>query len=157
MPYDCAVAIGELKIQRTPDWIRNLTRIKIRSKLSTVWRNQFREFNFCTFNFTYTSHPQLITVIVIGEPENSSLSVAQMPAHTHAVSATSDPATLTNPTGNLFGSTGGGRRPITPYAGDNNLTTMSATSETGGPHPNMQPYLVLTFVIALQGVFPSRN
>jgi microcystin-dependent protein len=47
------------------------------------------------------------------------------------------------------------------YHTADNLTTLNAASiaNVGGsqPHNNMMPYLVLTFIIALQGIFPSRN
>ena len=47
------------------------------------------------------------------------------------------------------------------YGPPNNLTTLnpSSVSNVGGsqPHNNMMPYLVLNFIIALQGIFPSRN
>ena len=47
------------------------------------------------------------------------------------------------------------------YAGPSNLTTLNPQSVTsvGGsqPHNNMMPYLVLNFIIALQGIFPSQN
>jgi microcystin-dependent protein len=51
--------------------------------------------------------------------------------------------------------------PANPFAAPTNLTPMHASSvgNIGGsqPHTNMQPYLVLNFSIALQGIFPSQN
>ena len=49
----------------------------------------------------------------------------------------------------------------TVYGPPGASTTLSpqavANAGSGTPHPNMQPYLVLNFVIALQGLFPPRN
>ena len=51
--------------------------------------------------------------------------------------------------------------PANPYAAPSGLVAMNAATvgTVGGsqPHQNMQPYLVLSFCIALQGIFPSRN
>lgn len=88
------------------------------------------------------------------------LQASEIPNHTHqarasgANAATGDPsnqllAVSTLPNLNAFAATGS-----TPDA------TMDSrmVSNTGGQaHDNMQPYMVLNFCIALQGVFPSRN
>ena len=80
---------------------------------------------------------------------------SEMPAHTHFVQATNANATTPIPTNNFFASSNNA------YAAPANLTTLlpSTISNVGGsqPHNNMQPYLVLNFIIALQGIFPSRN
>ena len=91
--------------------------------------------------------------------ETNSLTAAHMPSHTHAVQVSSASADSLDPNSNLLATTGGGRRPVVPYAdGSSNLTHMSDTGNTGGqPVNNMQPYLALNFCIALQGLFPSRN
>jgi len=91
--------------------------------------------------------------------ETHGLTTGEMPAHSHPVQATSNLANTTSPTDAVQGTTAGGRRPVTPYASGNNLTPMLPTTGTGGGtgHENMQPYLTLNFVIALQGLFPSRN
>jgi microcystin-dependent protein len=53
------------------------------------------------------------------------------------------------------------KAPANAYSPPANLTTMNAqsVSNTGGsqPHENRQPFLGLNFIIALQGIFPSRN
>lgn len=91
--------------------------------------------------------------------ENHSLTPAEIPAHSHGRQASAGTANLTNPAGALHGSTGGGRRPVTPYTAGTNLTDMQATASAGSGqgHTNMQPFTTLNFVIALQGLFPSRN
>ena len=101
--------------------------------------------------------------------ETHTLTEREMPSHTHVVNGTNNSGSETNPTDALHATTGGGRRPVTPYAfeeGDANLTAMQETTvqqnadgaDIGGQgHDNMQPFLALYFVIALQGLFPSRN
>jgi len=93
--------------------------------------------------------------------ENVSLGVNQTPQHTHVAQGTSEVAGTTNATGALLAQGGGGRRPLIPY-GDLSapVAMISASvkdSGSGQSHDNMQPYLTLGFVIALQGLFPSRN
>jgi microcystin-dependent protein len=86
------------------------------------------------------------------------LSIAELPTHTHTVSGSSNAADAAVPTGNLLGAvdqtTFG-----TAYAGPSNVVAFSplAVSSIGGSqaHLNMQPFLTLSFCIALQGIFPS--
>ena len=94
-----------------------------------------------------------------GGEEDHTLSVNEIPAHTHGLQGTSNAADSTDPDGDLYGMTAGGRRGVTPYVAANNLVDMAATANAGGgaAHNNMQPYLVIGFVIALRGLFPSRN
>jgi microcystin-dependent protein len=93
--------------------------------------------------------------------ENVSLAEAEIPSHDHVVRGTTNTAVATSPAGGLQATTGGGRRPITPYTAvaAGNLVSMraSGTAGTGQGHNNMQPYQALNFVIAIQGTFPSRN
>ena len=89
--------------------------------------------------------------------ENHALSVAEIPAHDHMAQGTSDPASSPIPTGNLLADSA----PNEVYHAPTNLVALrqGTTGNTGGGqgHANMQPSLVLNFVIALQGLFPSRN
>jgi microcystin-dependent protein len=94
----------------------------------------------------------------LGETAGSTsvtLNQQQMPAHTHTVLASDANATLPTPPGNVLAQA---NNLYTPAA---NLTALdpSSVSNVGGsqPHNNMMPYLVLNFIIALQGIFPSRN
>jgi microcystin-dependent protein len=85
------------------------------------------------------------------------LTMQEMTQHFHVLNATSTNGTVLIPAGNLMAPT-----PSQAYHGpDNALTPFSpaAVSNTGGSqaHNNMMPYLVLTFCIALQGIFPSQN
>ena len=81
---------------------------------------------------------------------------SEMPAHTHAAVASSNTADQTSPANNYWAVSGS----YTAYAGSPNETMApQAVGPAGGsqPHANLSPYLVLNFVIALQGIFPSRN
>lgn len=96
--------------------------------------------------------------IALGESageEAHTLTVAETPTHTHAVMAGGE-ATSIPPQGKVWGTVAGQNLYAT-----NATAAMAgaAISMAGGsqPHNNMQPYAVLNFCIALQGVFPSRN
>lgn len=84
--------------------------------------------------------------------EAVTLNVNQLPAHTHAQPATNADEG-TNKPGSAVPAKGG------VYAGSSDGTTMSPTTVSGGsqPHDNRSPYLTVSFIIALQGIFPSRN
>jgi microcystin-dependent protein len=87
------------------------------------------------------------------------LSPEQMPAHSHGLVGTGDLANASVPGGALPAAKPRGG--INRYAPAGAPTPMgvSAISVAGGnqPHDNMQPYLTLSWVIALVGVFPSRD
>lgn len=97
----------------------------------------------------------------LGEAAGSTsvtVNIQQLPTHLHTLQATNVdvPANRTPaPGGNFMG-------PVNnQYGAAANLTTLhpSSVSSVGGsqPHNNMMPYLVLNFIIALQGIFPSQN
>lgn len=87
--------------------------------------------------------------------ETHTLSPAEMPQHTHPALGVSDAADTTAPSGAQFAST-----PNLYHAADS-LVAMDPTnvfnSGGGQAHENMQPYAVVNYCIALQGLFPSRN
>ena len=94
----------------------------------------------------------------LGEAAGSTavtVNIQQLPTHMHALMVSKSNGTLNNPTGNFLAGVNNG------YHSPTNLVTMNSGSVTsvGGsqPHNNMMPYLVLNFIIALQGIFPSRN
>lgn len=91
----------------------------------------------------------------VGE-ETHTLSIPEMPAHDHTASASGLPPQEDEPGGNYWAQSDG----ASGYAaaGDGAMGA-GAVSATGGGqgHENMQPYLTINFVIALQGLFPSRN
>ncbi len=93
--------------------------------------------------------------------ETVTLSEAQIPSHSHtarAASATGN-AGLGPDSNNSMGRSGGGDAYQTDTSG--NLVDMASStlSTTGGgqSHDNVQPYLTLNFIIALQGLYPSRS
>jgi microcystin-dependent protein len=96
---------------------------------------------------------------VIGEQggsETVTLLQTQMPSHTHLLGATNAEASQTSPTGQILA-----QARETTYGSGTPTVNMSAQAIalTGGsqPHENRPPYLVINFVIALEGVFPPRN
>jgi microcystin-dependent protein len=93
-----------------------------------------------------------------GGEQNHTLSVAEMPQHNHTLNGTTVAASLAVPGGNVLGASAA-TDPI--YGNAANLVAMdpSSLANTGGSqaHVNMQPYLTLSFCIALQGIFPSQT
>jgi microcystin-dependent protein len=88
--------------------------------------------------------------------ETVTLNLAQMPAHTHAVGASSALSTgAAGPTGVLAASS------LSLYGSAAPTTAMAAAaiSALGGsqPHENMAPFGVINYIIALFGVFPTQN
>lgn len=89
--------------------------------------------------------------------ETVTLDVSQMPSHTHTVSANAsvDERTTDRPDG-AYPTLGG----VYAMAHDSNAPMgASPTSVVGNsqPHTNLQPYLTVNFVIAMNGIFPARN
>lgn len=98
---------------------------------------------------------------VSGEPAVTLLT-AQMPLHNHAAIADSSTATTTSPAGNLPAVPAGNQRFVHQmYTNTGQNVSMLAgnvlTAGGGLQHNNLQPYLVLNFCIALQGIFPARS
>ncbi len=91
-----------------------------------------------------------------GEPTHT-LSIAELPTHTHVLNGSKTTA-VNAPAGTTVLAT---TNPQQLYVPAGNLVAMDprVVSNTGGSqaHLNMQPFLTLTFAIALQGIFPSPN
>jgi microcystin-dependent protein len=90
-----------------------------------------------------------------GEPAHT-LSIAELPTHTHWVQANNNPGTSATPLSTVLA-----KANANTYGPAQSLVAMNAnsTTATGGSqaHLNMQPFLTLSFCIALQGIFPSPN
>jgi microcystin-dependent protein len=105
-----------------------------------------------------------LTPKAIGESSGSetvTLLQTQMPAHNHPVMANNQDGNSTGATGNLWAtSVDSNSQQVSAYGTVAN-TTMSpqAIGVAGGnqPHQNMQPYLCVSFIIALEGIYPSRS
>lgn len=95
-----------------------------------------------------------------GEP-NITLLISQMPAHNHSLNCNENGDGGPSPQSNTF--TGGERGGENAYANSSPSPTVAMAQTTAGftggnqGHNNMQQYLGLTFIIALQGIFPPRS
>ena len=83
------------------------------------------------------------------------LLISEMPAHNHLVFASSAAPNVGSPAGNEWAAQAGAYSTDTP----NTTVASNAVLNVGGnqPHSNLQPFLVVNFIIALSGIFPSRN
>ena len=93
----------------------------------------------------------------MGGTETNTLTVAQMPAHNHTVSAVAAEGNQNSPTGNLPADT----KLLDKEYSDASTTTLMKNSMigvTGGNQPvnNVQPYTAINYIICIQGIFPSR-
>ena len=99
-----------------------------------------------------------------GGVEAVTLSEAQLPSHKHGVEADANPGSFSgggadtpDPTNHYMANTTASGQ---FYAnGSSNVSRMSETSDTGGSqaHNNLQPLIAMNFIIALQGLYPSRS
>lgn len=90
-----------------------------------------------------------------GGEQVHTLTQSEMPMHVHALSAATSNADNINPGSNMFAAFNAGYTPAANLV----AITPSTVGATGGSqaHENRQPYLVITYGIALLGIFPSRN
>lgn len=91
-----------------------------------------------------------------GGQTSHTLTIGELPTHTHALQFSTQAASTDNPANNVPAKT------VSPiYGPAQSLVAMApgSISNLGGsqPHENMPPFLVLNYCIALQGVFPSQN
>ncbi len=96
-----------------------------------------------------------ITLGELGGEATHTLNISELPAHAHTPVGSSNTGTLPSASSNLWGTNS-----AKPFGASMNAVMNSAAiSPTVGsqPHENMSPYLVLNFIIALQGIFPSQN
>jgi microcystin-dependent protein len=90
-----------------------------------------------------------------GGEQAHTLTTAEVPPHTHVAYGAAAAGDSPVPAGNYLG---GAANVYGALANATQLDPSAVTSAGGSqPHDNMQPYLVLNFCIALQGIFPSRS
>ncbi len=92
--------------------------------------------------------------------ENVTLTASQMPAHNHLLGVSGAVGATINPNGQAWAASAAGAKNYASPGNTGPLTTMApgtlASTGGGAAHNNMQPSLILNYIIALQGVFPSR-
>jgi microcystin-dependent protein len=90
--------------------------------------------------------------------EEVTLTTQQIPVHTHAMVASTATGTQGNPGGNVLATSGSS---LQLFIEDQPSVSMAANSVSpvGGsqPHTNLQPYLCISFILSLFGVFPSQT
>jgi microcystin-dependent protein len=95
-----------------------------------------------------------------GGEEQVTVNANQLPVHTHALVASTNTGTQKVPTSNVLAAlASGGGSAYSPTPPTTALAAASIGQSPGGgqPHDNMQPYLVITFIISLFGIFPSQG
>lgn len=94
----------------------------------------------------------------MGGVEGVTLLATQMPSHNHGLNANSANGTSDSPVNGIMGRNASG---VPQYSGGAPNATMAAAAiaATGGnqPHENRPPFLGLNYIIAMQGIFPSRS
>jgi microcystin-dependent protein len=95
----------------------------------------------------------------VGGAENVTLQTSQLPAHSHAVNAVAGGGNQASPVGNLpaIESTGTSKDYSNAAATGAMNAGMIGNAGQGQPVPVIQPYECVNYIIALQGIFPSRN
>ena len=91
----------------------------------------------------------------IGGETSHTLNISELSAHNHVPVGSSNSPNQASPSGNLWAAGNAQVFAATP----NSAMNPASILPVGGsqPHENMSPYLVLNFIIALQGIFPSQN
>ncbi len=128
---------------------------------TTFGGNGVNNFSLPNFQGCAPMHPGGDLRLALGQTGGEAahtLITGEMPGHTHLLQANNNPdADNADPTGRLFGKSATSIY-AAPGAGPSTIdpTTVSQVGQSQ-PHQNMHPFLVLNFIIALQGIFPSRN
>lgn len=97
---------------------------------------------------------------VLGElsgTENVTLTLPEMPAHSHSAACNSGVGTQASPSGTFWAQDNNGNAPYSNSGGSALSANAISTVGSGQPHSNIAPNLALNFCIALEGIYPSRN
>lgn len=102
------------------------------------------------------------TIGEVAGVENVSLTTLEMPIHNHPAMASTAAGSSTTPSGSVPASPSGNNAKLYAIPGTNSIdvSPMAAAIQPDGnnlPHSNMMPALCVNFIIALDGIFPSRN
>jgi microcystin-dependent protein len=134
---------------------------------TTYGGNGLSNFALPNLQGSAAMHPgqgQGLSLRDLGEAAGSDttmLLVSEIPAHTHQIGrALNANGNSTSPVGNIWAQAQGGRGSVNTYhTAASGPMNPNVLNPAGGslPHNNLQPYLVLNFCIALQGVFPPRS
>ncbi len=93
-----------------------------------------------------------------GGQENVTLNTTQIPSHNHTLRVKNAGGNSDSPISNSLASNSEGTKHYSTEVTDADANTSSIANNGGGQaHTNIQPYLAINFVIALTGIFPSRN
>jgi len=106
--------------------------------------------------------PPGVQIGQVGGTENVTLLPGNLPAHSHAMAASSADGSSRLPGNRLYANSinAAAALPLYAPAGGPQVAMGAGTVAPSGqnqPHPNLQPYTALNFCIALSGIFPSRN
>ena len=101
------------------------------------------------------------TTYQIGEmagTEEVTLSVQQIPSHSHPFTASTANGTATNPGGSVLAASVSSVQPLIVGTGSGAMNSGSVTPQGGSqPHENCQPFLCINYIISLFGIFPSQT
>jgi microcystin-dependent protein len=89
--------------------------------------------------------------------ETVTLTISQVPAHPHSFMCSTDGATKGVPAQNVPAGTGGSAYIQATATAAMAPGSIPPSGGNGQPHPNIQPYQCVTFIISLSGIFPSRG
>lgn len=94
-----------------------------------------------------------------GGAEEITLTVNQIPVHTHPFLASNDSASASSPAGSIPAVTNVSKRIYASSASPASPMAPLSVGPTGGsqPHTNFQPYLCIDFIISLFGIFPPPS
>lgn len=95
----------------------------------------------------------------LGGTESVTLLATQIPAHSHPVACSSNSGNSNSPAGRVWSKDAGVQSATYTSNAPNAVMAAGAIGNAGGsqPHDNVQPFTCVNFVIALEGIYPSRN